>query len=84
MRKDTLYNWQRSNPILLDGEIGLIKDTTYAQVYNKMVIGDGIHSFEDLPFIRLDFCKSKYEHPGWTTTIISQECIIDTDNYFIF
>lgn len=51
-RRDSLTNWINNNPILLDGELGLIDVNGN---YTQMVIGDGKRSFNNLPKIKLNF-----------------------------
>ena len=53
-RRDTLVNWINNNPVLLDGELGLIDINGN---YTQMVIGDGKRSFNNLPKIKLNFDK---------------------------
>lgn len=43
-RRDTLERWQSCNPILAEGELGLVLGS--AQQYK---IGDGVHAWNDLP-----------------------------------
>lgn len=51
-RRDSLTNWINNNPVLLDGELGLIDVNGN---YTQMVIGDGKRSFNNLPKIKLNF-----------------------------
>ena len=51
-RRDSLTNWINNNPILLDGELGLIDVNGN---YTQMIIGDGKRSFNNLPKIKLNF-----------------------------
>lgn len=51
-RRDSLTNWTNNNPVLLDGELGLIDINGN---YTQIVIGDGKRSFNDLPKIKLNF-----------------------------
>lgn len=44
MRRDTAANWASANPILMEGEMGLVMDDP-----NQYKIGDGVHSWNDLP-----------------------------------
>ena len=44
LRRDSAYNWQNLNPILMDQEHALELDTM------KYKIGDGISHFNDLPY----------------------------------
>ena len=48
LRQDTYENWMEGNPILLNGEIAIVRIA-----YNivKMKVGDGERRFSDLPFI---------------------------------
>jgi hypothetical protein len=43
-RNDTLANWTAANPVLAAGELGLESDTRFYK------IGDGITSWDDLPY----------------------------------
>lgn len=43
-RRDTADRWAEMNPILLEGEMGLVTDNA-----NQYKIGDGIHAWNDLP-----------------------------------
>ena len=44
MRRDTAARWQQFNPILMEGEIGLVLDDP-----NQYKIGDGVHAWNSLP-----------------------------------
>lgn len=48
MKHDTYENWMEYNPILLDGEIAIVKIA-----YNiiKLKVGDGERHFSELPFV---------------------------------
>lgn len=43
-RRDTAARWAEMNPILLDGEMGLVTDNP-----NQYKIGDGVHTWNELP-----------------------------------
>lgn len=45
LRHDTVENWVRSNPILLNGEVGVETDTS------KMKMGDGKTQWNDLGYM---------------------------------
>lgn len=49
LRRGTSSAWARVNPVLLYGEPGFEKDT------NKLKIGDGVKSWNDLPYLDHDF-----------------------------
>ena len=55
-RKDSSTKWSSVNPILLDGEMGIEKDT------RKFKIGDGVTSWNDLPYanVTYDVLNSKF------------------------
>lgn len=55
-RKDLSTKWNSVNPILLDGEMGIEKDT------RKFKIGDGVTSWNDLPYanVTYDVFNSKF------------------------
>ena len=44
MRRDTAANWQKANPVLMEGEMGLVLDDP--QLYK---VGDGVHAWNDIP-----------------------------------
>ena len=48
-RKDLSTKWSSVNPILLDGEMGIEKDT------RKFKIGDGVTSWNDLPYANVTY-----------------------------
>lgn len=48
-RRDTAARWAEINPILLDGEIGYVKDNP-----NQYKMGDGVHRWNDLPLRGFD------------------------------
>jgi len=62
LRRDTLANWEAVNPILDEGEPGVITDS------NALVIGDGVTAFNDLPYLSPG-------RPGfiWNSTLPSPE-----------
>lgn len=48
-RRDTAARWSEYNPILLEGEIGIVTDNP-----NQYKIGDGVHTWKELPFRGFD------------------------------
>ena len=44
-RRDTKARWEQYNPILLEGELGMVTDNV-----NLYKIGDGVHRWNDLPY----------------------------------
>lgn len=48
-RRDTAARWLQYNPILLEGEVGYVTDNP-----NQYKIGDGVHTWNDLPFRGFD------------------------------
>ena len=44
-RRDTKANWAATNPVLLDGELGIVSDDP-----NLYKVGDGATAWNDLPF----------------------------------
>ena len=48
-RRDTKANWEQYNPVLLEGEIGLVMDDP-----NLYKVGDGTNAWNDLPFRGFD------------------------------
>ena len=43
-RRDTAENWQKYNPVLMEGEMGLVTDNP-----NQYKMGDGTNNWNDLP-----------------------------------
>lgn len=48
-RRDTKANWEQYNPVLLEGEIGVVMDDP-----NLYKVGDGTNAWNDLPFRGFD------------------------------
>ena len=52
LRRDTLANWLKADPVLMDGEQVLVAtDASKPNVYDKQKIGDGIHKFSELEMV---------------------------------
>lgn len=50
-KRDTEANWTANNPLLLDGELAIVK--TENNRY-KIKIGDGVNNYNQLPYIKVD------------------------------
>lgn len=48
-RRDTRANWESTNPLLLDGELGIVTDDR-----NLYKVGDGVSHWNDLPYRGFD------------------------------
>ena len=70
-RRDTAARWAQYNPILLEGEVGYVTDNP-----NQYKIGDGVHTWNELPFRGFD---GTLVHTFGTseTTVMSQKSITD-------
>lgn len=73
LRRDTLSNWTAINPILAEGEWGVVTpDTGTGKGKVKIKIGDGVTAFINLPYayneaeIDISILESTFE--DWTTT----------------
>ena len=78
-RRDTSANWSSANPILANGELGLITDGGYFK------IGDGISDWNTLElshedFVRLDIAQT-YTEPQRTTSSDSDNSISFDDSH---
>lgn len=83
-RRDSLTNWKNNNPVLLDGELGIIEVNGE---YTWMVIGDGERSFNSLPKIKLNFDNSVvcFNSTNSGSIVVNKNLIpCIEDNYFIF
>ena len=56
LRRDTAANWASSNPVLLEGELGLELDDSR----NRIKIGNGSDAWSDLPY----FLDAREEEVG--------------------
>ena len=56
LRRDTATNWQTTNPVLLEGELGLELDPAR----NRIKIGDGTTAWNSLPY----FLDAREEEVG--------------------
>ena len=49
LKTDTEINWENNNPIILDGEIIVVKNSSTAD--QRIKIGNGVDRYLDLPFL---------------------------------
>ena len=56
LRRDTAANWASSNPVLLEGELGIELDDSR----NRIKIGDGTTAWNSLPY----FLDAREEEVG--------------------
>lgn len=51
LRRDTLANWLKVDPVLMDGEPAIVSTgAKNPRLYDKKKIGDGVHKFSELPY----------------------------------
>jgi hypothetical protein len=62
LRRDSSTNWTTINPILLLGEPGFETDT------NKLKIGNGTDTWNNLPYVANDFLGNRY-YTGPSVTV---------------
>lgn len=82
-RRDTLENWASVNPILADAEIGFILDLDEngKQKSSLYKIGDGIHSWNDLPLFGFGGnVYNDFNGSDLTTSVASRQAILDKLN----
>ena len=48
--RDVKSNWERNNPVLLDGEIGVVYDATDDPNQPRLKVGDGTTDYKNLPY----------------------------------
>lgn len=70
-RRDTAAQWAAKNPVLLDGELGLVTDNP-----NSYKIGDGVTAWNDLPLRGFDG-NIVQELGGSATAVMSQKAITE-------
>lgn len=69
VRRDTLLNWNSSNPVLASGEIAFISDN------NQLKVGDGSSTFTNLPYLQSSTINTKTE--SYTLTISDANELIE-------
>lgn len=80
-KRDTAANWDKNNPVLLNGEI-IIVDTSSGEVRTKT--GDGIKNYKQLPFddeaIKAQITSLSNSIPDVSKYVIAEDAggIIDT------
>ena len=70
-RRDTKANWASINPVLLDGELGIVSDDP-----NLYKVGDGTTAWNSLPFRGFDGTLV-HEAGNSETTVMSQKAVTD-------
>ena len=82
-RRDTQENWEKNNPILLNGEIALV-DTPNGEL--RMKIGDGANRYSALPFnddalrLLIDTKQDKEDGKGLSTNDYTTEDMTKLNN----
>ena len=52
LKRGTLANWLKADPVLMDGEMALVAtDALKPTTYDKQKVGDGVHKFSELPML---------------------------------
>lgn len=51
LKRGTQSNWESVNPVLADGQPGVVTSTLFGNEVTSMKIGDGTSTFTNLPFI---------------------------------
>ena len=80
-KRDTATNWEKNNPVLLNGEI-IIVDTSSGEVRTKT--GDGIKNYKQLPFddeaIKAQITSLSNSIPDVSKYVIAEDTggIVDT------
>ena len=61
-RRDTEENWLKSNPVLMNKELILVStDATKPKKFNKIKIGDGVSTFEELEYLGEDIPQPEFK-----------------------
>ena len=82
-RRDTQENWEKNNPILLNGEIALV-DAPNGEL--RMKIGDGANRYSALPFnddalrLLIDTKQDKEDGKGLSTNDYTTEDMTKLNN----
>ena len=71
-RRDTKANWAATNPVLLDGELGIVSDDP-----NLYKVGDGATAWNSLPFRGFDGTLAQ-ELGTSPNAVISQKVVTDS------
>ena len=50
LRRDTLSNWIKADPVIMEGEMVLVSENADNPVYDRFKIGNGVNKFSELPF----------------------------------
>ena len=78
LKRGTLANWLKADPILMDGELALVAtDASKPTVYDSQKVGDGIHKFSELEMLGY---KCLQEFGASQQFPISQKAITDWIN----
>ena len=78
LKRGTLANWLKADPILLDGEMALVAtDASKPTVYDQYKVGGGSKKFSELPYQGLPCLQ---ELGDSTTSPLSQKAITDWIN----
>ena len=78
-RRDTRANWEQYNPVLMEGEIGLVMDDP-----NLYKVGDGTNAWNDLPFRGFDGTLVQTIEDGDQSAVASQWANYQSDRHLQF
>ena len=76
MRRDTAANWKKANPILMEGEMGIVLDDP-----KQYKVGDGVKAWNDLPLRGYDGTIA-HETGDSETAVMSQKAVTDLTNEY--
>ncbi len=77
LRRDIADNWSQANPVLAQGEIGLLIEDGTSQILN-LKVGDGIKNWNDLPY----FLGEATNHSHTNLSVLNKFTVVGGELHF--
>lgn len=80
LRRDTLSNWTKADPVIMEGEIALVSENADNPVYDRFKIGNGVNKFSELPYAMGQQIEIVQRKGASTEKVMSQKAVTDLLN----
>lgn len=80
LRRDTLSNWTKADPVIMEGEIALVSENADNPVYDRFKIGNGVNKFSELPYAMRQQIEIVQRKGASTEKVMSQKAVTDLLN----
>lgn len=84
LRRDTLVNWLKADPVLMDGEQVLVAtNASQPTVYDSKKVGDGTHKFSELEMLGYECLQTTGDSQLFPMSQKAVTDLFNSDNFII-